>query len=271
MTSSIRQSVPIQLEFDLPSGPELKTSADHPPIRAARPKHSTAVGWHGMRVASIEVDWRLIGELTPEGQAVKVVVAARSPASRAGLRTGDYIVSVSPSPTDEMSLADFDARGLPPGSDAYVKFHRPAKGTRREIEIAAIRLRKLPPSPKTPPWQRTPRIAFGPKVMRDERSKFEAQMATHPRMSSLGFRILVRMIRYYDGPLGLCPSYARLARDVGCKRRAAINQINRLGWLGVVDIVKKAGLRGKGGTTNQFTIHWPEGWGDNVVKLKTPR
>ena len=96
-------------------------------------------------------------------------------------------------------------------------------------------------------------------------------MATHRRMSPLGFRILVRMIRYYAGPLGLCPSYASLARDVGCKRRAAIDQVKRLAWLGIVEIKKNAGLRGKGGTTNQFVIHWPELWGNNVVELKAPK
>ena len=232
----------------------------------SRPKRA-AVGWHGIVPTSIEVDWRLAAELSPEGQAVKVIVDARSPARKAGLRTGDYVVSVSPSPTDDMSLGDFDGRNLPPGTDVYVKFHRPRKGKTRDVEIAAVRLRKRTLPPQAPKWQQTPRVALGPKVERDDRSRFEAQMATHPQMAPLGFQILVRLLRHYDGPNGAYPSYSTLARDVGRKRRAVINHIARLEWIGVLEVVRAGGVRKQGGFTNQFIIHWPDGWGCNVVKL----
>ncbi len=98
---------PIQLDFFLLSDAAARTSAVATPIAGARRKRATVVGWHGMTPAAIEVDWGLIDELG--GNAVKVVVDARSPARKARLRTGDYIVSISPSPTDGMSLADFDA------------------------------------------------------------------------------------------------------------------------------------------------------------------
>ncbi|MBX9649699.1 MAG: hypothetical protein K2X57_21885 [Xanthobacteraceae bacterium] len=242
----------------------------------ARPR-TPAVGWLGMIVASLEVDWKLALELAPDGQASKVYVEARSPAHRAGVRNGDYVLSASPSPVADMPLSELDARALPPGSDIYVKFHRPLWRA-REIQTVVVRLRERPQPAKAPSWKKGEPVPFGPEVTRDDRKRFLSEMATHPRMSALGYRMLGRLVHHYDGPNGIYPSYATLARDVRCKRRqTAITQIERLSWLGVVEVVKFAGVRTQGGFTNRFRVHWPEGWAaagwgsdvakSNVVKL----
>lgn len=216
--------------------------------------------------ASMEVDWRLAIDLAPDHIASKVIIEPRSPARKVGLRSGDYVVSISPSAMEVMSLGDFDAGNFPVGLDAFVRFHRPGENCSGKIQTVIVRLGKRPRVPIVPPWQQMPRVAFGPEVARNDRARFEAQMTMHPLLPHLGFRILVRLVRYYDGPKGAFPSYATLARDVGCERRAAINQINRLEWLGIVEARRRAGVKGIGGTTNLYVIHWPERWGP-VVKL----
>jgi len=77
---------------------------------------------------------------------------------------------------------------------------------------------------------------------------------------------------HYDGENGIYPRYKTIARDVNCKRKAtAIENIARLSWLGVIEVVKGAGMKTESGYTNLFVVHWPEGWGDNVVKLTAPK
>jgi hypothetical protein len=260
---------PTQLELGFPLSP--RPSAVPTSIDARRTKRSASIGWHGMVSAKLEVDWKLAIELAPDGQACKVVIMPRSPAHKAGLRSGDYVVSASSSPVADMPLAELDARALPPGSDVYVKFHRP-QWRAREIQTTVVRLREPLQPAKSPAWKKGKPVPFGPEVARDDRKRFLSEMATHPRMSPLGYRILGRLVHHYDGPNGIYPSYATLARDVRCKRRqTAITQIDRLSWLGVVEVVKFAGVRTQGGFTNRFLIHWPEGWGSNVVKLARPK
>lgn len=219
----------IQLELDLEfaaARPMMVTS-----IVPTRRRGRLAIGWHGIREAMIQIDQLLVSELLLEGyDAQKVFIEPRSPARKADLRTGDYVVSISTSPVADMSLAKFDALGLPAGTEVFVKFVRPGRAT-RVIRTTIIRLRRQPGPPRPRWWQRGPRVA------------------------------------YYQGPKGICPSYSRLARDVGCSRRWVMDHIKLLWWLGALEIIQGAGLRGFGGYTNQYVFHWPEGWGANVVSF----
>lgn len=77
-------------------------------------------------------------------------------------------------------------------------------------------------------------------------------------MKPLGFRMLVRLLRFYDGKNGAFPSYRRLASDMGSRRKAtAIEHVQALEWLGVIEIIVGGGRRGLGGSTNRFVLHWP--------------
>ena len=255
---------PAQLDLGFP----IERPAAVTPIAARRrTAQAAAVGWHGIIVATLEVDWKLALELSPDGLACKVLILPRSPAQKAGLRSGDYVVSASPSPVADMALADLEARALPPGTDVYLKFHRP--GWRRlEIQPALMRLRDPPKPAKSPSWKKFKRVAFGAEVARDDRRRFLSEMSTHPRMSPLGLKILTRLVLHYDGPNGIYPSYARIARDVRIKQKHTVTEnISRLEWLGVVEIERFMGVRTNGGFTNRLRIHWPEGWDTTIVNL----
>jgi hypothetical protein len=238
----------------------LKSAAPEvPPVKA--PSKEAAIGWHGItpKIILDRADHRQIDELG--GTAIKIVVEPKSPARTAKLKSGDFLVSISPSPIEDMSFVEFEAVGLLAGHEVFAKYWRPQRGPVR-IDRTVLRLRERPGPRKERPWEKTPRRGFGPEVARDERKKFMAAMAHHPRMTDIGNRILTRLLFYHDGPMGIVPSYRTIANGVRrVKRRCVIDQIEQLSWLGVVEVVKNGGIRTASGWTNKFTVHWPEGWG----------
>jgi hypothetical protein len=215
-------------------------------------------GWHGMDVVSVEVDYNLIVELTPDGSAVKVGVVPGSAAAKAGVRTGDYVLGLGQEKL--VSLSAFDELGLQVGDGVLVRFHRPGVHRRGEHQIAALTLRRRPGCAKLPPWKAHPRVAFGPCVERDERKEFLGEMAGHPYLTDGCVRYLVRLLNYYQGPLGICPSYRTVAKKLRRSRRTVMRHADRLEWFGIVEVLVGAGLQTEKGPTNQFVVHWPEGW-----------
>jgi hypothetical protein len=232
---------------------------------------SARAGWHGMHVAQLGVDWQLVAELTPEGRASKVFVDARSPALKAGLKDGDYVISASCSMAADLSLHDLDRRALPPGTELLVNFYRP--GWRRgELRTAVVRLRKPPGPAKPPAWHSIQRVPLGRAVLPRDRKRFLAGISKHPGMTPYGCAILQRMLLHYDGPRGIFPAVSTLGKDVGLKERATQYQLDRLEWLGVLERVEYGGRATKqGGRTNRYIVHWPEGWGeDKTVHAGAP-
>jgi hypothetical protein len=211
--------------------------------------------WHGMDILSIEVDYKLIASLTPDGSAVRVGVAPKSPASKARLRTGDYVLSIG---QDKLiSLPELDALRLPVGAELLVKFYRPgAKGH----DWCTLKLRRSPGAGKPPPWRTKARVAFGPRVERDERKEFLSEMARHPHLTDGCVRLLVRFLNYHQGPLGICPRYKTMAANSGRVRRTIMRYIDRMEWCGIVEPLIGKGLMTAKGPTNQYIIHWPDGW-----------
>lgn len=242
----------------------LPPRAPPPSADRARAKQAPVLGWHGMEQMRLEVDHRLIAELAPDGTAAKIMVSPGTPAARAGLHTGDYVLSAGRYGAG-VPLADFEALSLPAGVEIFVQFHRPGRHKVGQVEVALLKLRRRPGLSKPRWWQLMPRVAHGLEVQRDERSVFEAEMAKHPRMNPLGFRILVRLLRHYDGRHGAFPSYSTIAGDVGCQRRASIENVQHLERLGIVEILVGAGRVGRGGVTNRFVMHWPEAWPRRVA------
>jgi hypothetical protein len=159
-----------------------------------------------------------------------------------------------------MSLVELDARGLQVGSEIVVKWHRPQGATPMKSGIAVLRMRKPPATPKPQPWQRVPKVAFGPEVARDERKQYIAAMSAHPRMTALGKNILARLALHYDSDDGAYPSYKSLARDIRRCKRHTIREVDKLEWIGCLEVVKNAGKKTESGWTNRFVMRWPDGW-----------
>jgi hypothetical protein len=211
-----------------------------------------------MEPLSLDVDHRLIAELTPDGSAVKIGVAPGSAAAKVGIRTGDYVVELGQ--RDLVPFREFYELGLPVGAGILVRYHRPGFHGRGAHQIAALTLRRRPGSAKPPPWQAYPKVMFGPRVERDERKEFLAEMTKNPRLTDGCIRYLARLQYYYQGPLGICPSYETVARDLRRERRTVIRYADRLEWSGVLEVKIGAGRRTEKGPTNLYVIHWPEGW-----------
>ena len=200
-----------------------------------RRKKQGAVGWLGYERMTIEVDYQFILDLG--GTAEQVIVHRGSPLWDARVRTGDFIVSASTSPISDVPLVEFEALQLPAGTEVFVKFCRPGRGKTREITITTARLRARPIAKLMASWKLRPPVDYGLSLERKDRSRFEADMATNPYLTHLGFRVLVRLLRYYDKPgHGSWPSYQTIARDLRCSRRAAINQVARLERIGILRV-----------------------------------
>jgi hypothetical protein len=106
----------------------------------------------------------------------------------------------------------------------------------------------------------------GLQVARKELPRFQGQMAAHPHMTALSFRILMRIMRWYDGERGAFPSYATLARDCLCARRSAIRCVKQLADLGVLEVIPQ--FTGCGDrTSNLYKVCWPVSRPSNVVCL----
>src|SRR5258707_456298 len=74
-------------------------------------------GWLGLEALDRGVDWKTIVALGAETVCVRVDV--RSPAKKAGLRTGDYVIEINTA-----TFEAFHAGGLQPGTRAVIKAWR---------------------------------------------------------------------------------------------------------------------------------------------------
>jgi hypothetical protein len=247
------------------------TAAQDAPSFALTPPPAPP-GWCGLEEMTIGVDGQLCVDLAAGGLwPTRVIVARGSPAYAAGMRSGDYLLSISPSPIERLSLGQLKALGLPPGTEVFAKFCRPGRGKAHDITTTVLRLRAQP-KPKDPPvWKRKPKTACGESVGRSgqERHRYDRMIREHPLVSALGYRLLAHLLKEYHGPNGAFPSYGRLACEVHCTKRGAIKQLVLLNWLGLVEVIKRGGS-GAGRAdrrTNRYRICWPLGYGENVVSL----
>jgi len=246
----------------------LSPRAPAPRAKSAREKRSAGLGWHGMDVLSIEVDHKLIAELTPDGSAAMIGVAPGTAAARAGLRTGDYVLTIGPH-GHGVPLREFDRLELPAYAQVIVRFHRPRYHRAAEVELKLLKLGRPRHRKKPPWWERLPKGTCGREVQPGkDRAAFAGQMARYPQMPKAAHQILTLLLSYYGGRAGAFPSYGTLARDLGSLRRqTARENVRALEWLGLLEVRKGGGRVGSsaadgrgGGTTNRYVLHWPEGW-----------
>jgi hypothetical protein len=214
----------------------------------------------GISPARIENDWKLINDLG--GDAMKVVVVTRSPAWRAGLRTGDYLISASPSATTELAPAALLELPLPLGTEIFLRAFRPQ--TRQTMESTAI-LGAVPGQP-VPKWRTCPACAAGERVLKKGRPQFRAEMAGNPRIKGAAFKLLVLLMDKYDNDqCGAFPSYDTIAGEFGVSRRRVMSLVNQLEHAGVLRVLRRQD--GAIHKTNVFQRCWPVGWRRNVSMM----
>ena len=214
------------------------------PERKKRDSRS-GVAWIGCPL--IEVDHKLIAELTPDGLAVKVGVARGSPAAKARLKTGDYVLAAGQ--TTLVPLRDFDALRLPAGEGILVRYHRPGRDGPGCYETIALELRRRP-GRRNRRHGRLILASTSALASRVTSARRFGEMAGHPLMTDGCHRFLVRLMHSHDGPLGMCPSYKTVAAKLGRSRRTMMRSTDRLEGLGILEKLIGKGPMTVNGPTN---------------------
>jgi len=135
----------------------LPLRAPPPPPEVQRKSGAPVPGWHGMEPMLIEENPKLFAELAQlQDGVVKVRVERGTPAWKGGLRTGDYILSIGPSPAAITALGEFEALGLRAGDEVFVTYHRPERDAWFSTATAVVRLRARRRHVRAlAPWQPT--------------------------------------------------------------------------------------------------------------------
>ncbi len=198
------------------------------------------LGYLGLTEREIEVDWKSVDEHGP-----CVMVAYRSPAWKAGLRSEDFITSIN---------------GM-----TYEAFHAalPAAGTSFEIVAWRKRVEKFTaigrlgtiPKPAAEYSSSSPAVPSGRPVTKKERPLFvQGFISKHPDLKALDTRLLILLLNY-EGPKGIIPKRATLARDLGCTLSTVDRSIRRCKRAGVLRVASGK-VQGK---SNGYCVTWPLG------------
>jgi hypothetical protein len=188
--------------------------------------------WLGLTPATIEVDWHLA-----ERYGMCVVVTPRSPASRAGLKTGDFVKSIN-----DKDYAAFHAEMPPTGSPFQIVFFRRGLG-----ECRVLGKMGSPATPaRVPAWRRLPAVLPGRRLHRDNRLEYHGFVARHPHLTAVETRLLTLLIEH-DWHKGIVPKHATLASEMGCSIRTVKRSLCRCKHFGLLDWVS-----GKGDTRGQL-------------------
>jgi hypothetical protein len=207
-------------------------------------------GWLGLEALQYTVDWNLCSKLG-EG-TVCVRVEPGSPASRKGLKTRDYVLSVN-----GVSFEVFQASGLQLGAKAIIKAYRDGQIIWAEITIGA--------RPKPTRKEKLPSVRCGAEVPRSERWKWLNRVTGDPALRLADKLLAVRlMVRFLNRHTGVAyPGIKKLAADLGVARRSIDYALERLHRTGYIDIISGR----KVGRSNVYTPTWPASGSTNVLRM----
>jgi hypothetical protein len=210
-----------------------------------------APGWLGLEIKDQAVDWNVL--LARGDGAVCVRVPVSSPARKAGLMTGDFVISLN-----GKSYSAFHDADIPPiGSKVVVKAVRNGVVIWTEITVS----RKPRPITKTLP----PAVPCGTPVKRKERLQWLMRVTGLSGLAVLDKALAARlMVRYVNRDGVAYPGIDRLAGDLGVARSSIEHAIIRLRRAGFVAVISGRAA----GRTNSYTLTWPDV--GNVVRLRPP-
>lgn len=189
-------------------------------------------------------------------------VHPRSPAWRAGLRTGDVIEPISVPGIGQVPLENFDTLRLPARTEIGVKFFRPNATGRRSSAMAVVV--KLAPWPRTRQWETGPRVAPGRRVTKKDRPKFLADTLDYlrdvipsPQTRHLAYSYLSMLLlkRDNDRNRGVWETYSQSASFLGVTARTVNDLSLMLRWFGVLKLLEWPTPERN---SNLVEIAWPE-------------
>jgi PDZ domain-containing protein len=204
------------------------------------PSSTPLPGYLGLTKRSFGLDWKSVLEHGP-----CVWVTPYSPAWKAGLRSGDFIISINGSDYD-----NFDAARKMAGETFRVIVWRPRVGKLTVFgQLAAARK----PRP-TPSWLSHSLTLAGRAVTGRERSSFvQGFISKHPRLKAIDTRLLTLLLNY-EGPKGIIPRRGRLAKDLGCSLSTLDRSMRRCCHEGVLVVESGKSRR----TSNKYSVTWPQ-------------
>ncbi len=154
---------------------------------------SAPPGYLGLSERQIEVDWNAVAQHGP-----CVMVKARSPAWKSGLRYGDNVTSIN-----DISYADFHAVMPPAGTTFTINAFRQGVGTIRTFGVLKPVTVPRPPAA----WKSSPGVLPGRRVEKKERTRFvQRDAARNPNLTDRAVRIL-NLLFEFDGPKGIIPKH----------------------------------------------------------------
>lgn len=235
--------------------------------QAPQPSISPAAGrgWHGMRARPSRFyrpeDWRTYDKL--RAMAVLVDVVDHSPAWRAGIRNGAWLLLIN-----GMTLETFEARGMPVGSMVVVKAFQPGFDD-LDVTLTLVDQPKPKRAPRRASRSRVPPAECGKIIVRCERPKWETALDEAAYLSAparvIGGYLCNRAIRD-SGTTDEWP-VKRIGACLGFGHRTverALQELRRAGFLAIV-----SGRRAR--RNNRLSCTWPKSVRDEtIVYLRPP-
>jgi hypothetical protein len=203
------------------------------------PTLAPAPGYLGLTQRSIEVDWKAVTEHGP-----CVIVATPSSAWKAGLRSGDFVVSIN-----DITYETFHS-AIPAADTRFVII-----AWRKDIgEITVVgRLGRLPKSRQKRLLASSPATPSGRPVTKKERPFFmQGFISRHADLKALDTRLLSLLLNH-EGPKGIIPKRITLARILRCSLSTLDRSLRRCEHGGVLRVESGKSCR----RSNRYSVTWP--------------
>jgi hypothetical protein len=136
------------------------------PLRHAAPL--APPGYLGLIQKTIEVDWVMAEKYGPP-----VIVATRSPAWKAGLRSDDFVTTIN-----DQEFQAFHAKMPPAGTQFRIVAYRRSVGIMRTFGVLEPATPRKPK--RKPAWTRERSVLAGKPVLKPDRPKYWKLVSRHP-------------------------------------------------------------------------------------------
>jgi hypothetical protein len=249
MSSSERPTASI---IELATDPGLVRKA----VEKERAARRGGPGWLGITPRYNAQAILKLGDAACEAQ-----VHERSPAYRAGIRTGDLIEAMTVLGLGIVHLDNLESLGLRAGTELGIKFLRPNATGRTDAMAVVV---KLAPWPRNRSWEVRQRVAAGARVKKTERPKFLAEMLDYlrevissPHTRALAYCYLSALLLKRDNERhdGVWESYGESAKSLGVTARTVNDLALTLRHFGVLKLIERPTPKRN---SNLVQIVWPD-------------